>query len=174
MNNNVTMFGLNLGDGRIKGYPVFKKKDGTSNNFYVLYVRNNTGYGQNVFSSHNGIVTDSASGLMWDQDDSCLGYNWSDALAWVEQKNNENYKGYNDWRLPNAKELHSLVDYSRSPETSSSAAIDPVFNITSITNEAGLPDYPFFWTSTSHINEKQKAGSAVYICFGKASGFGAE
>jgi hypothetical protein len=31
----------------------------------------------------------------------------------------------NCWRLPNIKELHSLVDYTRSPDTTNSAAIDP-------------------------------------------------
>ncbi|MEZ4559789.1 MAG: hypothetical protein R2854_25675 [Caldilineaceae bacterium] len=31
-----------------------------------------------------------------------------------------------------------------------SAAIDPLFNITTITNEAGELDYPWFWTSTTH------------------------
>ena len=42
---------------------------------------------------------------------------------------------YNDWRLPNAKEMQSIVDYSRVPDATGSAAIDPVFSITEITNE---------------------------------------
>lgn len=48
-----------------------------------------------------------------------------------------------DWRLPNVKALHSIVDYTRSPGTTESAAIDPLFNTTSITNEANQADYPF-------------------------------
>jgi hypothetical protein len=41
-------------------------------------------------------------------------------------------------RLPEAKELQSLVDSSRSPDTSASAAIDPVFSTTAIVNEGGV------------------------------------
>jgi len=45
--------------------------------------------------------------------------------------------GFEDWRLPNVKELQSIVDYTRSPSTTGSAAIDPVFNAPVITDEAG-------------------------------------
>ena len=62
--------------------------------------------------------------------------NWQEALAWVQQKNAEKYLGHDDWRLPNVKELQSIVDYTRSPDTTHSPAIDPVFTCTTITNEA--------------------------------------
>jgi len=52
----------------------------------------------------------------------------------------------------NAKELQSLVDYARSPDTTWSAAIDPLFNSTGIVNEAGDTDYPAYWTGTTHVN----------------------
>ena len=76
--------------------------------------------------------------------------NWQEALAWVQARNAANYLGHADWRLPNAKELQSIVDYTRSPDTTASAAIDPLFTCTGITNEAGKADYPFYWTSTTH------------------------
>jgi len=100
-----------------------------------------------------------------------VGMNWEDALAWVEQKNAENYLGYSDWRLPNAKEMQSIVDYGRSPDATSSAAIDPVFNISQITNEAGQLDYPWFWTSTTHVKSSGNGSDAVYIAFGRALGY---
>jgi hypothetical protein len=116
-------------------------------------------------------VTDGATGLMWSQADSGVGLNWQDALAWVQTKNAENYLGHNDWRLPNAKELHSLVDYTRSPDTSGSAAIDPLFTCTQITNEGGAADYPFYWASTTHLGQGGSGNSAVYIAFGRALGY---
>ncbi|MCK7477912.1 MAG: DUF1566 domain-containing protein [Candidatus Moduliflexus flocculans] len=66
---------------------------------------------------------------MWTKGDSAQGLNWQEALAWVQAKNAENYLGHDDWRLPNAKELQSIVDYTRSPDTTSSAAIDPALHL---------------------------------------------
>jgi hypothetical protein len=173
-------FGLNLADGRIKGYPTGGPINKTN---YVYFVRGNTDYGANDFTDNgDGTVTDNATGLMWSQDDSGVasgqastgprsGMNWEDALAWVQQKNDENYLGYSDWRLPNAKEMQSIVDYSRAPDATGSAAIDPVFNITQITNEDGEVDYPWFWTGTTHVRFDGTGSSGVYICFGRAMGY---
>ena len=94
--------------------------------------------------------------------------NWEQALNWAEDLE---YAGYSDWRLPNAKELQSIVDYNRSPSATGTAAINPIFNSTSITNEAGDPDYPFYWTSTTHVNSQIGGTSAAYVCFGRGLGY---
>jgi hypothetical protein len=74
--------------------------------------------------------------------------------------------------MPNAKELQGIVDYTRSPDTTGSAAIDPLFNSTVITNEAGWADYPSYWSSTTHVNWTNRPGaSGVYVAFGRAMGF---
>ena len=164
-------FGVNFADGRIKGYP-----SGTTGRFikteYAYFVRGNTDYGLNqFFDNSDGTITDNATGLMWSQDDSGSGMNWEVALAWVEQLNAESHLGYNDWRLPNAKELQSIVDYSRSPDTTNSAAIDPVFNVTSITDEGGDMDYPYYWSGTTHANWLGGGQSAAYLAFGEADGY---
>ena len=165
------MFGVNLADGRIKGYPVASPRG--EKTFYVLCVRGNTGYGQNdLVDKGDGTITDRATGLMWAQDDSGAAYNWPEALAWVEQQNAAHYLGYDDWRLPNAKELQSIVDYSRSPDTTGSAAIDPLFHTSRITNEAGQADYPAYWSSTTHANWTATPGAnAAYVSFGRAMGY---
>jgi len=167
-----TVFGVNFADGRIKGYgtgPMPGQTEGKG--FFAIYVRGNTGYGNNSFSDNgDGTITDSATGLMWSKEDSTTGLNWEEALAWVQQKNSESYLGHSDWRLPDAKELQSIVDYSRSPDTTSSAAIDPVFDCTQITNEAGQADYPFYWTGTTHAN-MHGGSSAAYVCFGRGLGY---
>ncbi len=176
--NPDVVFGVNFADGRIKAYPTRwqpTSPTGTAGTktFFVICVRGNPDYGKNEFHDNgDGTVTDAATGLMWSKNDSGSGMNWEDALAWVHEKNAENYLGYSDWRLPNAKELQSIVDYTRSPDTTGSAAIDPVFSTTQITNEAGQPDYPYYWTSTTHISANGNAGGeAVYVAFGRALGY---
>ena len=169
--NQPAAFGLNLADGRIKGYPSGTGGPVTKLN-YVYFVRGDPSYGVNDFTGNgNGTVTDNATGLMWSQNDSGTGMNWEEALAWVEQRNAENHLGHSDWRLPNAKEMQSLVDYSRAPDATNSAAIDPVFNVTQITNEGGALDYPWFWTGTTHARFDGTGSSGVYICFGRATGY---
>jgi len=178
MQGNKTMFGVNFADGRIKGYPVGATRPGRGEKtYYALFVRGNTQYGKNRFKANNdGTVTDFATGLTWMQVDS--GHlragkrrdgklNWQEALAWSE---NLTYAGKSDWRLPNAKELQSLVDYERSPDTTRSAAIDPLFKVTPIKNGAGVKDYPYYWSSTSHCRDIG-AQAAVYVAFGRATGW---
>lgn len=164
MNGQTAIFGLNLADGRIKGYPSTKEQ-------YVYFCRGNSAYGENAFASNgDGTVTDHATGLMWSQDDSGSGMTWEEALAWAQAANSQGYLGYDDWRLPNAKELHSIVDYSRSPDTTGSASIDPVLNATQITNVNGEADYGFYWSSTTHLSQNGSAGHGVYIAFGRGLG----
>jgi len=164
MNNQQAMFGVNFADGRIKGYPLTKK-------FEVMLVRGRTDYGVNAFTdNHDGTVTDAATGLMWDKNGSAAGMNWQNALAYAQTMNAQNYLGHSDWRLPNAKELHSIVDYNRSPSYTNSAAIDPVFAVPSVMVEGGRTDYPFYWTNTTHV-DGPAADKAVYVAFGSALGF---
>jgi len=166
MNGNDTMFGVNFADGRIKGYPIESRRG--KGKFYVLYVRGNPDYGINQFKDNgDGTITDHATGLTWMQADSGTGMDWPTALEYSE---NLNYAGHSDWRLPNAKELQSILDYTRSPDTSNSAAIDPIFQTTEIKNEGDETDYGFYWSSTSH-KRGPGASAAVDLCFGRALGF---
>ena len=179
MGGNETMFGVNFADGRIKGYPIGRtgRRRQPVKTYYVYYVRGNPEYGQNDFHDNgDGTVTDRATGLTWLQIDS--GYlkagpkkdgrmNWQEALRWCEDLD---YAGHSDWRLPNAKELQSLVDYTRSPDTTRSAAIDPMFQVTEIRNGLGEVDYPFYWTGTTH-KSRRGGDTAVYVAFGRAMGW---
>jgi hypothetical protein len=167
-----TLFGVNFADGRIKGYGLSNSFGSTGEKtFYVRLVRG-AAYGVNDFVDNgDSTISDRATGLMWSKGDSAKGMNWQEALAWAQTKNAENYLGHNDWRLPNAKDLQNIVDYTRSPDTTSSAAINALFTCTGITNEAGTADYPYYWTSTTHILSDGTAAKAVYIAFGRALGY---
>lgn len=171
MQGDDTMFGVNFADGRIKGYPLALQ--GSDKLFYVACARGNGAYGQNQFVDHGDqTITDQAMGLMWTQNDSAEALDWSSALAWVASRNAEHYLGHADWRLPDAKELQSLVDYTRAPDTTGSAAMNPLFTTSTITNEGGQADFPYFWTSTTHANGGTLPGTnAVYLAFGRALGY---
>ena len=152
MHGNETMFGVNFADGRIKGYPVGRNSrmpGRGEKTYYALYVRGNRNYGQNSYLDNgDGTVNDVATGLIWMKIDSGAlksgkngAMNWQQALTFAE---NLDYAGYSDWRLPDAKELHSIVDYTRCPVVTDSAAIDPIFDVTSIPNEGNKKDYPYY------------------------------
>jgi hypothetical protein len=178
MRGDETMFGVNFADGRIKGYGIGGHRPGRpAKGFYVFYVRGNAAYGKNDFCDNgDGTITDRATGLTWAKLDS--GHlkageerngklNWEQALRWVEELD---YAGHTDWRLPNIKELQSIVDYTRSPDTTQSAAIDPIFSVTPIRDANGEVNHPFYWSSTTH---KRLGGgeAAAYVAFGRSQGW---
>ncbi len=177
MDGNATFFGVNFADGRIKGYPQVRPYGVP---FYARFVRGNIDYGKNNFVDNgNNTVTDKSTGLMWTEFDSgneaftslVSNYTKSDgSLNWDEAldfANKISFAGYDDWRLPNAKELHSILDYTRSPDATNSPAISPIFETSSIVNEDGEDDYPAFWTSTTF----NPGSDAVVIFFGRALGY---
>ncbi|MGD9731741.1 MAG: DUF1566 domain-containing protein [Desulfamplus sp.] len=114
--------------------------DGSRNKLSYYYVRAVRG-GQSVIGlfdnlviNGNGTVTDSATGLMWQQDTSNNYMTWKEALSYYE---NLNLGGYTDWRLPTVKELRSIVDYSvHSPAIDISVFKDTIAS--------------FYWSSTTN------------------------
>lgn len=75
-----------------------------------------------VYIDHgDGTVTDTNTGLMWKkcaeglsgatcQTGSAQSFTWADALAQAETST---FANHSDWRLPNVKELSSLVEHCR-------------------------------------------------------------
>ncbi|TNF29726.1 MAG: DUF1566 domain-containing protein [Deltaproteobacteria bacterium] len=175
MFGDATVFGVNFADGRIKGYPIADPATGAEKRFFVRYVRGPTGYGEGARTASGGVVSDAGTGLAWTQGDSGTfgvgtdgALTWEEALAWCEGLS---WGGHDDWRLPNAKELQALVDYTRSPSTTGSAAIDPIFDATPIVDEGGDTNYGFYWASTSHLANGNSGAEAVYVAFGEALGW---
>jgi hypothetical protein len=178
---NSAFFGVNFADGRIKGYP--QNGGPRRSGWYARFVRGNPDYGRNAFRDNgNGTVNDTATGLTWLQRDSGDGdfarilgrthyrdgrMDWPEALNFCESLN---YGNAADWRLPNAKELQSILDYSRSPQSTRTAALDPIFAISPITDEAGQGNFPGFWSSTTLLAGRNPGTDAVVVYFGEALG----
>lgn len=97
----------------------------------------------------DGTVDDLKTGLMWQHCSVGLGggdcavgsasvFTWDQALHQVEiLNNNGGFAGYSDWRLPNIRELESLVEIG---------CHDPAINITVFPNTPASPS----WTSTPY------------------------
>ncbi len=157
-----TAFGINHGTGHIKGYP--SAAGGPIGGNYVRCVRGEE-YGLNQFVDNgDGTVTDEATGFVWTRNDSSEGLDWQHALAYCEDLL---LADKDDWRLPDVKELQSIVDYS-----GFFPAIDPMFQVTGITNEGDNADYPYFWSSTSAYFNPSDPGYyyAWYVAFGYSVG----
>lgn len=168
------LFGVNFADGRIKGYGLTLA--GSEKTFFVQCVRGNTSYGiNNLADNGDGTITDRASGLMWPKTDNGSALTWPEALASVQAQNAAGYLGHDDWRLPNAKELQSIVDYTRAPDavdpSHQGPAMDPVFTCTQITNEACAANYPWYWAGTTHGNYSGTGTGGIYVCFGRSMGY---
>ena len=168
MKGDATVFGVNFADGRIKGYPKEKGSGGSPFTAFVRYVRDNKDYGKNDFVDNgDDTITDKATGLMWQKGDDGKTRNWEEALAFAE---NLQLGGHDDWRLPNAKELQSIVDYSKAPDASDESKKGPAIDTTffDITEEES-----WFWTNTTLLEAPSDApgSEAVYITFGQAFGF---
>lgn len=135
---------------QLEGDPSFIVNDWTghikamSGSRFVRAVRGRNTYGINNFvDNSDGTVTDKATGLMWSQEDNGKAINWQEALAYAE---GASIAGYDNWRLPNIKELQSIADYS-----GSFPALDTsVFKVSELKNIKGQLDYPFYWSSTSN------------------------
>ncbi len=98
------------------------------------------------FKQSNGLVTDLFTGLVWCKNANIAEFplTWQESLAFIIDLNNETFLGCNDWRLPNRRELRSLMSYqARKPAlpeghpfqnvflgwywTSTTAAINPAY-----------------------------------------------
>jgi hypothetical protein len=113
----------------------------------------------------NGTVTDNETKLMWRKcvqgysGDQCsigsgstgngIKLDWKEALDYA---GSQDFAGYTDWRLPNVKELESLVIQN---------CYEPAINEALFPNtlESGL----YFWTSSPQVER----GYAWYVNFSK-------
>jgi hypothetical protein len=98
----------------------------------------------------NETVKDNLTGLIWTADPNTPGPSACgpgvakisyDSYLFVQCLNNNSYRGYNDWRVPNRKELQSLIDHSQS--NPALPAVNPFTGVGSGT----------YWSSDTFINQ---------------------
>jgi hypothetical protein len=99
--------------------------------------------------NEDGTVTDRLTGLMWTKDANINGYmNWPPAMDYAHDLSlGEGCGGrsYSDWRMPNVKELLSLIDYGNyNPVLASD---HPFSNVNSVNT---------YWSSTDQAVEVMK------------------
>jgi len=134
VNNPISAWYVTFNSGNADYSP--KRLYGSIRQYAVRAVRGGQcGAVGNFVDNGDETVTDNNTGLMWQQDTGPVNYNWKEALSYCE---NLTLAGYNDWRLPSANELQSLVDYSRY-----NPSIDTIFSNTVSS---------FYWSSTTFVS----------------------
>jgi len=116
----------------------------------------------------DGTITDENTGLMWEKKsadgsihDHRNAYNWFQAFdVHVARLNSMNFAGHDDWRLPNVRELESIVNYGNV-----NPAVSPAFNtnctpgcvvLTCSCTAVGGPDPErgfLYWSSTTDARD---------------------
>ena len=117
---NVTIFGI-AGTLRTNVYPMGVPKTGQT----TMYMAGDDGdYMEGMawpnprftvgIGTNSNCVTDHLTGSMWLRNPNATAMDWSDALLHCYMLDGSNGRGgYEDWRLPNWNELHSLMDASQ-------------------------------------------------------------
>ena len=116
---------------------------------------------------NNGTVTDNLTGLIWMKNANALGMkNWNDARYAAYSLKSGVTPGLTDgsvagdWRLPNVRELQSLLDYGRSPALPFGHPF---------TAEPAAAFFGPFWSSTTRDGD---ANAAWMVQFGGLAGNG--
>lgn len=103
---------------------------------FLYLVLPNVSAAGSLTDNGNGTVTDSGTLLTWQQGENSA-MTWDAALTYCEGLT---LAGQTDWRLPNIKELSSIVDDSR---------ISPAINTTLFPNVSSLSGLLSYWSSTT-------------------------
>lgn len=117
----------------------------------------------------SGTVTDKKTGLMWKRclegqifsdngttnnyvDDLCIDgeklyFIWDKALTLAQDNNANKYAGHNNWRVPNIKELVSIIEYCNSTARNTEVFLGETYSY-----------YPFWSSSPIADSSGQNAG----------------
>lgn len=110
--------------------------------YYVRCVRTPPLYPGNFRDNGNGAVTDLATGLTWQKSDDDDKITQAEAHTYCQELD---LAGSSDWRLPNIKELRSIVD-TRVYEPATDISVFPDTKI-----------IYFYWSSTTDESDSSKS-----------------
>ena len=99
----------------------------------------------------DGTVSDVATGLLWQQQDDGVVRDHAAAITYCEGLT---LAGYSDWRLPNVKELISLVDYRRD---------SPSIDVAAFPNTQSVS----YWSTSSIVS----SSSVLAVNFSQGASF---
>jgi hypothetical protein len=126
--------------------------------------------------NNNGTVTDTRIGLMWKRcsegqawnGTTCTGaaalYTWREALQQAQKLNSRGFATFTDWRVPNIKELRSIVELQ---------CFDPSINLTVFpampppaywSSHTATPSV-IFWSSSSTVASDGSSSNAGGVDF---------
>jgi len=94
----------------------------------------------------DGTVSDNSTGLMWQQQDDGALRNWESALGYCEDLT---LAGHTDWRLPDIKELRSIVDNTR---------YSPAIDLTYFPNTK----LSWYWSSSTYASSSNVAWGVYF------------
>jgi len=107
----------------------------------------------------DGTVTDNLTGLMWAKDaNMAVSMKWEIAIIYANSLslgNNSCGSSYTDWRLPNVKELQSLIDYGNL-----SPALPTGHHFSNVQTSYGF----FYWSSTTFVPNTNYAWAVHLNC----------
>jgi len=107
------------------------------------------------FTKSGNIVTDSVTGLQWQDDAIGTSTTWQDAIDRCE---NLTLDGLSDWRLPNINELKSIVDRSK-------------YNPAIVNGFSQVSSNDDYWSSTA-LEEDRGYAWVVFFGYGLVDSFG--
>lgn len=97
------------------------------------------------YTAANGTVSDKGTGLEWQNNEPGSIHTWQEALAYCE---NLSLNDKTDWRMPNIRELKSLLDYKRYYP-----AVDPII----------LSHSSSYWSATTVANDAQPSAWVIFF-----------
>lgn len=153
---NKVLYGIAYAAGLLTGTYVCPQAFGVPKTGQTIkYVNNDDGDYEKGFplapphyvDNGDGTISDRATGLMWVKDYIALGapfnakVNWATAIINCEALN---HGGHDDWRMPNIKEMITIVDYS---------VFGPSVDETFFQNT----DWDYHWSSTTVVGDTGNA-----------------